>query len=150
MDRHKRAIAIFLILRNKAGEYLLQRRANTGYMDGHYDFGATGHLEADESIEQCAVREAKEEIGLVINPRDLKLVRVTQTNIFGSAYVGFYFLCETWQGSPSICEPEKCDDLDWFKPDNLPNKLSNGVRIMQLTDFRDEFEFFYSDSNEPL
>lgn len=145
-----RTIAVYLLFRNERGEYLLQRRQNTGYMDEHYDFGATGHLEAGESIEACVVREAKEEVGVNVQPSDLKLIRISQTSAYGDDYMGFYFLCEKWQCEPTICEPEKCDDLGWYAPNDFPEKVTNGVRIIQYTDFREDFEFFYSDSYDPL
>ncbi len=150
MERHKRSIAIFVILRNEEGEYLLQRRKNTGYMDGYYDFAATGHLEADEAIELCAVREAKEEIGVGISPEDLELIHVSQTNVFGGAYIGFYFLCQKWEDEPKICEPHKCDDLSWFAADNFPEKLTTAVKIMQQVGFSEKLAFFYSNSDRPL
>ena len=33
--------AVLVALRNEKGEYLLQRRVNTGYLDGFHDFTAT-------------------------------------------------------------------------------------------------------------
>ncbi len=150
MTRHQRNIAIFVLLRNKEGEYLLQRRKNTGYMDGHYDFAASGHVESDESVLETAVREAKEEVGVTVRAEDLKLVRVSQTQTFGNAYISFIFLCESWQGIPTICEPEKCDKLEWFLPKDFPELVTVNVRVMQETNFREDFEFFYSNSEQPL
>ena len=44
-------VAVFLVLTretNKGTEILLQRRCNTGYMDGKYDMACSGHLESGE------------------------------------------------------------------------------------------------------
>ena len=38
-------------------QVLLQLRRNTGYMDGHWACGASGHVEAAESVLETAVRE---------------------------------------------------------------------------------------------
>ena len=39
---------------------------NTGFMDSYYDATVSGHIEANESITQAALRETREEIGLEI------------------------------------------------------------------------------------
>ena len=45
---------------------LLQLRRNTGYRDDHWACGAAGHVEDGESVFQAAVREAAEELGVVV------------------------------------------------------------------------------------
>jgi 8-oxo-dGTP diphosphatase len=54
---------------------LLLIRANTGYMDGHASLPA-GHVEPGEPADAAAVREAKEEIGVVVAPADVSFVHV--------------------------------------------------------------------------
>jgi len=44
-------------------QVLLQLRRNTGYMDGHWACGASGHVEAAESVVETALRETREESG---------------------------------------------------------------------------------------
>ena len=52
-------------------QLLLQLREGTGYMDGHWAAAAAGHVEAGESVFDAAVREASEELGIVVRRRDL-------------------------------------------------------------------------------
>ena len=46
------AALILLSRRNVKGsmEYLLQKRQNTGFADGMWDFSASGHVEKDEPM----------------------------------------------------------------------------------------------------
>ena len=60
-ERFKLVITVGLVLLNDKGQVLLQKRCNTGYMDGKYGLVA-GHLEKDESLVDGIIREAKEEI----------------------------------------------------------------------------------------
>ena len=48
-ERFKSAITVGMILINENNEVLLQKRCNTGYMDGKYAIVA-GHLEKNESM----------------------------------------------------------------------------------------------------
>ena len=78
-DRYDSKVIVFLILtrvNNGKKQILLQKRKNTGYMDGKYDMACSGHLEKRETLSQAVVREAKEEIGITINEMDLELVSV--------------------------------------------------------------------------
>lgn len=77
-DRPHYNIAIFVLLKNEKGEYLLQQRQNTSYMNGYWDFSASGHLERGETIRECIVREAREEAGVEVNIDSLKLVHILQ------------------------------------------------------------------------
>ena len=66
----KLVAASYIILR-RGGDVLLQLREGTGYRDGHWACAAAGHVEAGESVVQAAVREAREEVGVRIDPADL-------------------------------------------------------------------------------
>lgn len=72
-ERYQSKVVVFLILtRNINGkkEILLQKRCNTGYMDGKYDCACSGHLEKGESLSMAVAREAKEEIGIDVNEKN--------------------------------------------------------------------------------
>ncbi|NYE94369.1 8-oxo-dGTP pyrophosphatase MutT (NUDIX family) [Psychromicrobium silvestre] len=106
---------------------MLQLRHGTGYMDGYWSTAAAGHIEANESAAQTAIREANEELGVFITPEQLVPLTVmhrTQGN--GHAIderVDFFFVCTAWRGEPQMMEPEKVADLRWFPLDDLPAAL---------------------------
>lgn len=103
-------------------EVLLQLRQNTGYMDGKYDASSSGHLEPGENFEQCAIRETKEEIGVILSETDIKFGTLNYD--VKENYVKAVFVAELPSGAePRICEPEVCADLTWFKLGELPDNL---------------------------
>ena len=69
------------------------------------------------------VREAKEEIGVDIKREDLRLVHVMHRKEPNEERINFFFQAEKYQGEPKIMEPHKCDDLNWFDLDNLPENV---------------------------
>lgn len=118
-ERFKIIPTVYLILM-KNNKILLSRRFNTGFQDGNYSFPA-GHLDGNETMIQAMIREAKEEIGVNLNPADLKLVHVMHRKEPNEERVNFFFTAEKWNGEPKTMEPHKCDDLSWFEIDNLPS-----------------------------
>ncbi len=120
-ERFKVVPSVYLVLM-KDNRILLSRRHNTGYFDGDYSFPA-GHLDGDEPLKQAMVREAKEEINVIMDPADLELVHTMNRRIPDNERVDFFFRAKKWQGEPEIMEPNKCDDLSWFEPNNLPRNI---------------------------
>lgn len=106
---------------------LLQRRRNTGYMDGFWVAGAAGHVEARETAVACAVREAAEELGIEVDEKDLEPLTVMQrtdgTDDPIEQRVDWFFAARSWRGRPTVMEPAKCAELDWFDLDRLPTRI---------------------------
>lgn len=125
--------AAYVVLR-RGNRVLLQLRQNTGFMDGHWACAAAGHVEAGESVEAAAVREAAEEMGLRVDPRDLlPLTTLHRTNGGDSPRaqrVDFFFAVSRWTGEPSIMEPEKCGAIAWFDLDKLPEPMPEHERYV--------------------
>lgn len=116
--------AVYLIL-NRDNMVLLLRRANTGYQDGKYSVVA-GHLDGDELATLGMVREAKEEAGIIVDPRTLKLVHTAHRlsrNQPGNERIDLFFKTSEWKGEITNVEPEKCDDLSWYDVDDLPENI---------------------------
>lgn len=120
-ERFKTIIAVYLIMiRDK--KVLLSRRYNTGYFDGSYSLPA-GHLEKGETLKETMIREGNEELGIALEADDLKLAHTIFRNIPDNERISFFFTAEKWSGEITNMEPEKCDDLEWFSLDELPENM---------------------------
>ncbi len=123
-ERYQTKVAVFLVITREtdAGtEILLQRRCNTGYMDGKYDMACSGHLEKDETMAHAIVREAHEELGIEIDEQDLELVHLLHP--YKEGYINAFFKPKKYTKTPVIMESNKCDDLSWFNINNLPENI---------------------------
>lgn len=117
--RHRRIVDVHLILRRHGG-ILMLRRANTGYGDGHLH-QPSGHLERNESVVDGVIREANEEVGVVVEPSALRCVHVMhRADPAGDDRIGFFFEADGWSGEPRNVEPDKCSELVWVDPSALP------------------------------
>ena len=121
VDRDARAAS-------SATQVLLQLRRNTGYMDGHWACGASGHVEAAESVLETAVRETEEELGIGVEVKDLDaLTAMHRTNDLGGAAleqrIDLFFPLRTWTGTQAVREPAKNAGLRWFSLTDLPEAV---------------------------
>ncbi len=118
------AAYVFLLRQPPSGscqEVLLQLRAGTGYMDGHWAAAVAGHVEKGESVFAAAAREAVEEIGVYdVDMTPLCAMQRTGSDAPVDERVDYFFAATGWSGEPRIREPDKCADLRWFSLDALP------------------------------
>jgi 8-oxo-dGTP diphosphatase len=137
------ATAILLLI--KDNRILLCRRYNTGWEDGKYGFMA-GHIDGNESFRQALCREAKEELGITIQPDDVEFVHglhARADNRGAGEYMYMFFTASVWQGEPKVCEPDKCDDARWFPLDGLPSNLVVNTQMV-IEAYHDKV--YYSES----
>lgn len=134
MERYKIRSAVFLILlkeENGQEKVLLQRRYNTGILDGQFDVSCGGHLEENETLRQAIIRETEEEIGILIKEENLKLSSLIHATVEdGNKYLFSVFYTRQYEGEPQIMEPNKCDQLMWCKIDELPDNIIQSRKLM--------------------
>jgi 8-oxo-dGTP diphosphatase len=127
-NRNKAVLAVYLIVEREE-KLLIARRCNTGYEDGNYQVPA-GHVDPGELPKASMVREAKEEIGITIDPVDLELVHTSYRPPHDETgnRVDLFFRAHRWSGEITNAEPHKCDELRWVGYDELPDNMTPHVR----------------------
>ncbi|MBI4280617.1 NUDIX domain-containing protein [Candidatus Uhrbacteria bacterium] len=105
----------------KDGRILLGKRKGA-HGAGSWHFPG-GHLEFNESLEDCARREVLEEVGISIK----NIKKWTFTNdIFkdeGKHYITCFLIADYDSGEVIVCEPEKCESWEWFEWGKFPEPL---------------------------
>ncbi|MCL2465600.1 MAG: NUDIX domain-containing protein [Micrococcales bacterium] len=137
LDSRTRLVAAAYVVLCRPGaenhEVLLLLRRGTGYRGGHWA-SLAGHVEPGESVHEAAVREAREESGVVIDPDDL--VPLTVLHRFergGPAIeqrVDVFFTTTRWRGVPTVCEHDKAAAMAWFPVDELPEPVVPHERLV--------------------
>jgi 8-oxo-dGTP diphosphatase len=125
IERYQSRLAVSIIFKDH-DKVLLLLRQNTGYADGLYTLPA-GHVEANETIMQAAIREAAEETGAIIAPEDLKLIHVMYRKS-NFPYVEFFWQCTNWRGKIKNNEPEKCKELAFYPLQQLPDNMVVNIK----------------------
>jgi 8-oxo-dGTP pyrophosphatase MutT (NUDIX family) len=100
---------------------LLLRRAGDVYASGQLCL-PSGHLEEGESILDAAAREALEETGIQLDPTNLRHMLTIHQRNRGTTQtrIGMVFEPDRWHGEPVNAELEKCSEMVWVDPANLP------------------------------
>lgn len=132
-DTARPYIAVFVILKDKTGKIPFVLRKNTGWMDGFYGLPA-GKVEKGETFLQAAVREAKEEVGVVVKEQDLKHVLTIHRDspddeVDGDmTWVDVFFETTEWSGEVTNAEPHVHSAVDWLDPNNFPDNIIDVMR----------------------
>lgn len=87
----------------------------------HFPAGCCEH----ESIKQCAVREAREELGLRLEPEHLDLVHSVHLLDPDNPrpLLELVLRVRRWQGEPQLMEPDKCHKWAWWPRSALPEPI---------------------------
>ena len=82
-----------------------------------------GHLDFGETLEGCAARESKEEVGLEVT--DVRFRAVTN-DVFegeGRHYVTIWMEGKSESGEPYIASEDEAEEIGWYAWDALPQPL---------------------------
>ena len=78
-----------------------------------------GHLEFGETIEECALRELKEETGMTAKREDVSVITLSNQPVTGAHYVNIGVLIKNPIGDPQEAAPEEHGDWRWVGLDEL-------------------------------
>ena len=82
-----------------------------------------GHLEFAETPEQCAAREAKEEVGVDVVDIRFRAVTNDLFEATGRHYITIWMEAAGFSGEPAIAAASEVAEIGWFAWDALPSPL---------------------------
>lgn len=129
--------AVHIVVRNKAGEVLLQQRSMLkDTCPGLWTTSCAGHLDAGEGYLAAAVRELQEELGIGVQAECLsKLGKKPPSALTGGEWIEIYALQH--EGPFTFPEAEVAQ-LRWVSPETLAPWLQE-----RPADFAGSFRFIW-------
>lgn len=101
----------------KDGKVLLGKRRGS-HGEGEWAFPG-GHLEYMEGFEDCARRETQEECDIEI--KNVRFQLLANLITYAPKHYAHIGLVADWAaGDPRVCEPDKCEQWQWFDLLALP------------------------------
>ena len=82
-----------------------------------------GHLEANESVADCATRELREETGLELRAWHEGPWCVNEFPDIGRRYITLFVVATDVAGMPFAAEPEKCAEWVWVPWRDVPQPM---------------------------
>ncbi len=128
-------VGVGAIIVNPLGQLFLSRRGPQAKNErGLWEFPG-GSVEFGETLAQALKREMREEYGIEIEVG--QLVDVVDHILVNEKqhWVSPTYICQMISGEPEIKEPEKCSQIGWFYPDEVPEDLSM-ISLQNLTHYR--------------
>ena len=117
-----------LIVNDKGMLFLSRRGVKAKNEHGLWEFPG-GSVEFGEKLADALRREMREEYGIEITVGELLDVADHILPEEGQHWVSPTFICRIISGEPRILEPEKCAEIGWFAPDEMPQGLTMITRI---------------------
>jgi len=124
MNQSRPAVGVGVYIVN-ADHLLMGRRINSVGAGTWAPCG--GHLERGETFVECAMREAKEETGLIIT--NVRQGVVTNNITPGNHSVTIHMAAEVERGRLVNWEPNKCEEWMWMPLNALPANLFHPVSL---------------------
>jgi isopentenyldiphosphate isomerase len=109
--------AVHVLVFNARGQVFLQKRSmSKDTSPGLWDSSASGHLDSGEDYDYCAMRELREEIGLVIKQSPERLFKIAAGVETGQEFVWVYRLENE---GPFTLHPDEIERGGWFAAANV-------------------------------
>ena len=119
-------VAVFL---QKDNQILLIKRSKSIICGGLYAMPGGG-VDGLETLADAAIREAHEELGIIIDKKNLQFMHVQHVKRENNAeFIAFFFHTTQWTHEPAIMEPDKCDEVNWFSIDQLPQPMETSHQL---------------------
>ena len=110
---------------NGTTELLLQKRSGSvKSWPGYYDISTAGHIDANESPIETAVREAEEEVGLGINADDLYFVFSLRASIRDTEF-DWVYLYKLTNDAQFRFEDGEVESLEWVTLEEFQERISD-------------------------
>lgn len=104
--------------------YLLQTPEN----GGSYTLPG-GKIEGEEFAKEGLIREAFEEIGIILTKKSLKMVHVMHKRLKSTTEIIFFFRSRTWTGEIMVKETDKFKEAKWLPHDEPPKRLPAVIKV---------------------
>ncbi len=107
--------AIHVLVFNSRGEIFLQKRSMTKDREpGKWDSSSSGHVDSGEDYDACAVRELREEIGLIVPKTPERLFKIDACAETDQEFVWVYRCAAE---GPFQLHPDEIERGEWFAPE---------------------------------
>lgn len=122
IPKDKYILVVSALIQNSKGEILLQKRSIQ--KDGKYGL-TSGHPKTGEDSVQGMITEIEEELGLEVQPQELKLLH-TERDDKTNCFFDLYYLKKDFKIENLNLQKEEVDFVKWYSPKEIEKICLNG------------------------
>jgi len=133
MVERKFGLGVLICIFNRDfSKILLLKRNEEKRKKNNADWGNVGgKVELGEKLMDACLREAKEEIGIELNPNRLKLIEVKETPYLTEIHHAIHFVYATvLDEKEKIIINEESDEYKWFDLNKIPEKTLDSKEVL--------------------
>jgi len=120
-----RGIHIFVV--NFQGDILIQTRKTGRDYPGYYDSSVGAQVCFEETYEQAALRETKEELGFIPE----KLIEICRYKSFSERQKEFRTLFVCYHEGPFIFDRNEIESIEFYSPDRIREAITKGEKFTE-------------------
>ena len=102
-----------------------------GFFKGGWWVLPAGHIEQGETATECAIREAKEELDIDVEQKDVEFAHIVSNVASKTESFDFFFIIKNYSGKVKNCENQRCAKMKFVSPEEL-KELKNIVTTTGL------------------
>ena len=114
-------ITVVVWIQNTKGQFLIQK---TVPKKNHMWATTGGHPKAGESSLEGIITEIKEELGLTVNPNELKLFKTLKTI---DDFIDIYYLKSEIDINKLTLQKEEVEEIKWATPKEIKSLIENNL-----------------------
>ena len=122
-------ITVVVWMQNSEGKFLIQRTVPEKY---HMWATTGGHPKSGENSLEGIVTEIKEELGLTVNPNELKLFKTIKTE---DDFVDLYYLKHDFTIEEITIQKEEVEDVKWASIEEIESLINEKLFLSSHIEF---------------
>lgn len=124
-------ITVVVFIENNNNQLLLQ-------VNKKYNMWSTtgGHPKAGETSIDGTITEIREELGVIVQEKDLKLIKTYKTE---DDFVDMYYLEKDMKLEEMIIQEEEVGNINWFAKEEIDNLIKDNKFLPSHTEFYYDF-----------
>ena len=122
-------ITVVVWMQNSEGKFLIQRTVPEKY---HMWATTGGHPKSGENSLEGIVTEIKEELGLNVNPDELKLFKTIKTE---DDFVDLYYLKHDFNIEEITVQKEEVEDVKWASIEEIESLINEKLFLLLYIEF---------------
>jgi len=148
MNNNEYHLEVSVWIENDNGEYLISQRSPNKTFPNMWECTGGNAVAGDDSL-TTALKEAKEELGIILDPRNGRIIKqhLPCSTVECQGLIDVWFFRQNIDISTVILDPDETCDAMWASRKKIKQMIDDGIFISVWHSYLDEL-FLYCDTHD--